>query len=73
MLNKKEETFLVYLSIPKVISYEEVTKLFECAKKGINGDKKCTINISYGKVTEEDVLNLSVDGETVTEEPKSEE
>ena len=57
VLNKREETFDVYLRIPCVINYDEITKLFECAKKGINGDKKCTIKISYDNVTEENILN----------------
>ena len=55
ILKKSEDLFEVHLSNDVVIDYNSVTKLFECAKKGINGDKKCVVKMNYHDVTTEDV------------------
>ena len=57
ILKKQEELFEVNLYDKKVLPYDSVKNLFECAKNGINGDKKCAIKMHYEDVTEEDVLN----------------
>ena len=56
VLKKQEESFEVYINNPYVIEITEINKLFLCAKNGINGEKKCTINMTYEKVNDEDIL-----------------
>ena len=55
ILRKQEELFEVNLLNDKVLPYDEVKKLYECAKNGINGDKKCIIKMHYNDVTLDDV------------------
>ena len=57
VLNKKEESFEVFITNPEVIDLKEINKLLLCASGGINGEKKCKINLSYELITEDDVLN----------------
>ena len=57
VLNKKEESFSVYLSSKGLISIPDIKKLVSCASKGINGEKKCKLIFSYEDVTDEDIVN----------------
>ena len=55
ILKKKEDLFEVNIKNDNVIDFATMKKLFECAKKGINGDKKCVIIMHYDNVTNEDI------------------
>ena len=57
VLNKKNESFTVYLNLPSLINAKELKKLISCASKGINGEKKCKIVFSYENLTDEDINN----------------
>ena len=57
VLNKKEESFSVYLSSKGLINIPDIKKLVSCASKGINGEKKCKLIFSYEDVTDEDIIN----------------
>src|SRR5574344_758141 len=56
ILKKSSETFEVYLKANKPITTEVAFELIECAKKGINGDKKCNITYLYENITNENIL-----------------
>ncbi len=56
ILKKSTETFTVYLYSKKFIEPNILNKLFDCAKKGINQEKKCLINLEYEKITSDDIL-----------------
>ena len=47
VLNKKEQSFEVFINIPNIVDINEINKLFLCAENGINGENKCKININY--------------------------
>ena len=55
ILKKKEDLFEVNIKNDNVIDFNTMKKLFECAKKGINGDKKCIIIMHYDNVTNDDI------------------
>ena len=55
ILKKKEELFEVNLVNDSVIEYKYVKKLFDAAKKGINGEKKCVIKMNYKNISEESI------------------
>ncbi len=57
VLNKSEKSFEVFIENATVIPVGEVSKLLSCAANGINGQNKCTINLTYQDVTVEDVKN----------------
>ena len=57
VLNKKTESFNVYLKIKNLINLKDIRKLLSCANKGINGEKKCTIYFNYDSVSDEDINN----------------
>ena len=40
VLNKKTESFTVYITSEKLINIPDIKKLVSCANKGINGEKK---------------------------------
>ncbi len=52
---KNIDTYEVYIEKDKVISINDAIKLFECAKKGINKQKKCIIKFNYKEINEEDI------------------
>ena len=56
-LIKSKETFNVHIYSKNFIEPEIVDELLECAKNGINKEKKCVITLRYDKLSEEDVLN----------------
>ena len=56
ILNKKSETFSVYLKSKTVLPIEEVDKLINTSYL-INGEYKCNIYISYEVITDEDIIN----------------
>jgi hypothetical protein len=45
ILKKKEELFEVNLANDNVIEYKYIKSLFNAAKHGINGEKKCVIKM----------------------------
>ena len=55
VLKKKEERFIVYIKNKEVIDVDTINQLFLCASNGINGEKKCDINLVYDNVTFEDI------------------
>lgn len=55
VLKKKEERFIVYIKNKEVIDVNTINQLFLCASNGINGEKKCDINLVYDNVTFEDI------------------
>ncbi len=55
VLNKKEQTFEVYISSPVVNDIGEVERLFMCSEGGINGQNKCRIHLFFTSITEEDL------------------
>ena len=57
VLNKKNESFTIYLNSPSLISPTELKKLFLCANKGINGEKKCRVVFNYDSITDDDINN----------------
>ena len=57
MYLKKDNSYNVYISSPKVLNYEIVNDLFESCKKGINGNLPCKITINYQVVTDDDIKN----------------
>ena len=56
VLNKLTETFKVYLESDNVLPYNEVIKLYEAEKNGING-KSCKIILEYVVVSDNDILD----------------
>ncbi len=57
ILNKKDDSFEVYLINPQVIDKEELDKLFIACNKGIKG-KKCIVNIRYESVSNEEISSF---------------
>ena len=57
VLVKKSNTYNVYLRSKNVLSYDLVTNLFNCAKKGINGSDRCYIELLYDNKTKDDILS----------------
>jgi len=55
ILLKSKEMFEVHLKFPNLVSDEILTNLFACAKKGINGEKKCVLKITYEKINNQDI------------------
>ena len=55
--NRETKVYNVYLEIDKVISYDIITELFMCGKKGINGKDKCYIELVYKNILKEDVFS----------------
>ncbi len=53
---KQKDIFEVYIENPKVISYQNATRLMECASLGINRQKKCFVKFSYQEKTAEDIM-----------------
>ncbi len=52
--NRETEIYNVYLKSKNVIDYQVITKLFNAAKKGINGEKKCYIELVYENIDNSD-------------------
>ena len=57
VLRKNENKFLVYIKNQKVIPVNSVNRLFLCAMNGINGEKKCEVELSYENIAHEDVIS----------------
>ena len=55
-LIKSTETFNVHIYSKDFIEPEIVNELLECAKKGINKEKKCIITLRYDEVNENNIL-----------------
>ena len=55
VLNKKSETFSVYLKSENVLPYDIIDKLISGSYL-INGKYKCNIYITYVNITDEDLL-----------------
>jgi DNA polymerase-3 subunit alpha (Gram-positive type) len=55
ILKKKEELFEVNLANDNVIEYKYIKSLFNAAKHGINGEKKCVIKMNYQKITQDNI------------------
>ena len=55
VLKKQEERFIVYIKNKEVIDVNTINQLFLCASNGINGEKKCDINLIYENVSFEDI------------------
>ena len=56
VLNKVHETFKVYLNSENVLPFDDVVKLYEAEKNGING-KSCKIYLEYSSYDDNDILN----------------
>lgn len=56
-VNRSDETFTVYISNEEPINPSAAFKLLECAKKGINGEKKCIVKFDYENITDENILS----------------
>ncbi len=57
VLNKKSESFNVYLKLKNLINPKDIKKLLSCASKGIKGEKKCVLHFNYEGITDEDINN----------------
>ena len=55
VLNKKSESFNVYLKLKNLINPKDIKKLLPCASKGIKGEKKCVLHFNYEGITDEDI------------------
>ena len=55
IFSKKDGTYNVHIIIDKVLDYDIVNTLLECAEKGINGSLTCFITLKYSNVTNEDI------------------
>ncbi len=55
ILNRKDESFDVYLENPNCVPIEEVNRLFLCAENGINSSKKCRVHLVFKSFTEDDI------------------
>ncbi len=53
ILNKKLESFDVYLKSKQVLPIESINGLFSAAKNGINFSNKCNIDLTYENIDEE--------------------
>ena len=56
ILKKSTETFNVYLHSNSFIEPEVLDKLFLCAAKGINKEKKCNVVIKYNEISADNIL-----------------
>ena len=56
-VNKREELFTVYIKNNEPINPKAVIELLNCAKNGINGEKKCIIKLVYDNVSDDDVVS----------------
>ena len=56
VLNKKKESFEVFIENEKPINPVATLELIKCAKKGINGKNKCHITFIYNDIDDEDIL-----------------
>ncbi len=54
ILNKKNDSFEVYLKKQTIILKDEIDRLYESSKNGIKG-KKCKIKLEYTNLTTEDI------------------
>lgn len=57
VLNKKEQSFEVYIDIPNVLDINVLNDLFLSAERGINGKNVCHVHIYYQNVTDADILS----------------
>ena len=56
ILNKVHETFKVYLRSEDILPFDDVVKLYDAEKNGING-KNCKIYLEYNSYNDNDILN----------------
>ena len=56
VINKKKESWDVYLSSSKVLDIEPVLNLIECASKGIENVSTIKILFAYENINDEDVI-----------------
>ena len=56
ILKTSTETFEVYLTSTTPIKCEVASEILACAKKGINGDKKCNVYFHYQDITNDNVI-----------------
>jgi len=56
VLNKKKESFEVFIENDRPINPVATLELTKCAKKGINGKNKCHITFIYNDINDEDIL-----------------
>jgi len=57
VLNKKKESFEIFIENEKPINPVATLSLLNASKKGINGKNKCHINFIYNDINDEDILN----------------
>ena len=57
VLNKKNESFNVYLKLNNLLNLKDIRKLLSCASKGIKGEKKCILHFNYAGITDDDINN----------------
>ena len=57
VLNKKNESFEVFIENDRPIYPLATLELVKASKKGINGEKKCHINFIYNDMEDEDILD----------------
>ena len=57
VLNKKKESFEVFIENDRPINPVATLELLKCAKKGINGKNKCHITFIYNDIEDEDILD----------------
>lgn len=71
ILDKKNETFKVYLHMPSPISIALCKELYACAKKGINQTLPCLLFLSYDHYELEDLKEYitEIKQELITEKP----
>ncbi len=55
-VNKKKESFEVFISNERPIDPVAALELIKCAKKGINGKHKCHVNFVYDEYEDDDIL-----------------
>ncbi len=56
VINKKTETFLVYIENDNVISKPEVDALIKATSNKINGIKEVNVSFIYNNITDDDIL-----------------
>ena len=54
---KNDDIFVVYIKNNSVIDIDTINNLMFKSSMGINGSKKCLIELSYDEITEEDIIN----------------
>ncbi len=57
ILNKKKESFEVFIENDNPINPRSSLDLIKASKKGINGEKKCHVNFIYNEMEDDDILN----------------